>query len=159
MRQENLHLSRFCGFFLISRYTLRCSGWTSKDGEPAANLLWDRHGELLYKRYTLLWRAKKRATGDSSPRFLSLIFIYTPSSRGVEVSPYADVPTTDGVPTPVIAAERQLVSRSGIDCSPLSVPSIKRLADRNERNPASRRDPCTTRHNIGMLMPEALQSY
>lgn len=41
-----------------------------------------------------------------------MIFIYTPSSQGVEVSPDVDDPAIDGVPTPAIAAEWQLVSRS-----------------------------------------------
>lgn len=53
-----------------------------------------------------------------------MIFIYTPSSRG-EVSPYADVPTIDGVPMPVIAAGRQLVSRSRMTLFTFAVSSIK----------------------------------
>ncbi len=36
VRQENLHLRWFCGFFLNLQYTLRRAGWASQDGEAAS---------------------------------------------------------------------------------------------------------------------------
>lgn len=79
-----------------------CKRWSSMERcfEPHAHrrqiaqqaLLWRVALQALHG----FLRAKKRATGDSSPRIWSLIFIYTPSSRGVEVSPYANVQPSPG---------------------------------------------------------------